>query len=66
MLSEETFMFRWIEYNVPGDGKASAGNGFGSFLVDATMRGLSAQLTRNWSNDSFTIEMRLPLEKLRV
>jgi PAS domain S-box-containing protein len=66
MLSEDTLRFRWSEANVPGDRKAPAGSGFGSFLVDATMRGLSAELRRNCSDDTFTIDMRVPLDKLRA
>jgi two-component sensor histidine kinase len=55
---------KWCEENVPVDLAAPDTTGFGSFLVDATMRTLSAKLERDWANNTFAINMCVPLERL--
>lgn len=63
-ISDATLAIKWCEQNLPADLVAPGTAGFGSFLVDATMRTLSAKLDRAWSKNTFTIDLRVALEKL--
>ncbi|MES2292674.1 MAG: PAS domain S-box protein [Pseudomonadota bacterium] len=63
-VSDAALALKWCEENLPVDLVAPDTTGFGSFLVDATTRSLSAKLDRDWSNRTLTITMRVPLERL--
>jgi len=63
-VSDGGLELKWCEENLPMDLVAPDTSGFGSFLVDATMRSLSAKLNRDWSNRTLTINIRVPLERL--
>lgn len=63
-ISDAAVELIWREENLPVELSAPKPAGFGSFLVDATTRTLSAKLSRGWHENALTIEMRVPLEKL--
>jgi PAS domain S-box-containing protein len=63
-VSDAALALKWREENLPHDLVTPDKAGFGSFLVDVTMRTLSATLDRDWSNNALTIDMRVPLGKM--
>ena len=65
-VSEAELTLRWREENLPVDHVAPDTKGFGSFLVDATMRSLSANIDREWTDRTLTINIRLPLERVHA
>ena len=65
-VSDTGLTLKWCEENLPVDLVAPDTKGFGSFLVDATMRSLSANIDRDWSDRTLTINIRLPLERLNA
>jgi PAS domain S-box-containing protein len=40
--------------------------GFGSFLVDATVRGVGASINRSWMRDGLSIELEIPMARFQV
>src|SRR6202012_1308538 len=63
-VSNAELALRWCEENLPADLVAPDTKGFGSYLVDATIRSLAANIDRDWSNRVLTITMHVPLERL--
>jgi len=50
----------WIE-NAAGQAATSTEKGFGSVLVDATVRSIGGEIERNWRDGALTISLTIPL-----
>ncbi|WP_342236513.1 PAS domain S-box protein [Inquilinus sp. OTU3971] len=64
-IQEEMLSLSWAERDgPPADGTAN-GDGFGTWLVDSTVKGqLQGQIARRWDAAGLTILMTIPLERL--
>lgn len=63
-VQDATLSLSWLEQgSTPA--QASAGDGFGTWLIDGTVKGqLQGQITRRWDGNRLTILMSMPLERL--
>lgn len=56
---------RWAERDGPAADGAANDDGFGTWLVDGTVKGqLQGQITRRWDADGLTILMTVPINRL--
>jgi PAS domain S-box-containing protein len=62
---EGVLELRWSEHGRPSPEEAPGADGFGTWLVDGTIKGqLQGQLSRQWDADGLTIMMSIPLKRL--
>lgn len=60
-----TLSLTWAERGGPSAGDGVGAEGFGTWLVDSTIkRQLQGQISRRWDTDGLTIEMSMPLDRL--
>ncbi|MGE0008176.1 MAG: PAS domain S-box protein [Parvibaculaceae bacterium] len=55
----------WSEEGSGGFAEGDRASGFGTFLIEATVRIISATIRRSWSRQGLKIDIRIPLDKLR-
>ncbi|MGK9171451.1 PAS domain S-box protein [Inquilinus limosus] len=64
-VEDATLSLRWVERGGPPAESAANGEGFGTWLVDGTIKGqLQGQISREWGADGLSILMSLPLHRL--
>ncbi|MGO4127606.1 PAS domain S-box protein [Inquilinus sp. YAF38] len=64
-VEAEVLSLSWAERDGPPAGGTAKDDGFGTWLIDGTVKGqLQGQITRRWDADGLTILMTIPLERL--
>jgi PAS domain S-box-containing protein len=64
-VADGTLSLTWMERGGPSAGNGVGADGFGTWLVDGTVkRQLQGRISRRWDADGLTIEMSMPLDRL--
>jgi PAS domain S-box-containing protein len=64
-IEDGTLSLTWAERGGPSAGGGVGVEGFGTWLVDSTIkRQLQGRISRRWDTDGLTIEMSMPLDRL--
>ena len=64
-IEDGTLSLTWAERGGPSAGGGVGAEGFGTWLVDSTIkRQLQGRISRRWDTDGLTIEMSMPLDRL--
>jgi PAS domain S-box-containing protein len=64
-VEDSMLSLRWAERDGPAADGAAKDDGFGTWLVDGTVKGqLQGQIERRWDADGLTILMAIPLDRL--
>ena len=64
-VEAEVLSLSWTERDGPPAGGTAKDDGFGTWLIDGTVKGqLQGQITRRWDADGLTILMTMPLDRL--
>jgi PAS domain S-box-containing protein len=64
-VEDDVLSLSWAERGGPPADSAANGDGFGTWLVDGTIKGqLQGQIARRWDAEGLTILMTMPLDRL--
>jgi len=64
-VEDDVLSLSWAERDGPPADGAANGDGFGTWLVDGTIKGqLQGQIARRWDAEGLTILMTMPLDRL--
>lgn len=64
-VEDDVLSLSWAERGGPPADGAANGDGFGTWLVDGTIKGqLQGQIARRWDAEGLTILMTMPLDRL--
>ena len=64
-IEDGTLSLTWTERGGPPAGEGADAEGFGTWLVDSTIkRQLQGRISRHWEADGLTIQMSMPLDRL--
>jgi PAS domain S-box-containing protein len=64
-VEDATLALSWVEQDGPAADGITKADGFGTWLVDSTVKGqLQGRITRRWATDGLTILITMPMDRL--